>query len=155
MWQLSVVPVTVMLSRGCCNVPATVCIVLDSNSHMYLILKCVVTDLVHKFLTYGERECHITFPKLVLWTRNTQTVYFITFINLIIYWHCQNWDYIELDDRMIDEWWTGRKQSLPNWGNIPESPYDREITKPSIKITDVLALIQTKHLLETSLEQYH
>ena len=27
MWQLSVVPVTVMLGHGCCNVPATVCII--------------------------------------------------------------------------------------------------------------------------------
>lgn len=56
MWQLSVAPVTVTLGRGCCNVPATVRIILDSNSHMYLILKSVVTDLVRKFLTYGETE---------------------------------------------------------------------------------------------------
>jgi hypothetical protein len=56
MWQLSAVPVTVMLGHGCCNVPATVNIILDSNSDMYLILKSVVTDLVHNFRQMGRKN---------------------------------------------------------------------------------------------------
>lgn len=79
MWQLSVVPATVMLGRGCCNIPATVCIILDSNSHMYPILKSVVTDLVHKFLTYWETEWQITFDKLVLWTQQYPNCIFYYF----------------------------------------------------------------------------
>lgn len=90
--------------------------------------------------------------KLVCWMDIIHSGYF-SFCGLL-YNTVSTSDYITQNERMTYKWWTGRKQSWPNWGTLPAFSWTDwgKSLKSLFRIGDVAAEIQTKHLL--SLEHY-